>query len=216
MLLNLLDSYPKTKRNISNRLINKELNRKIALKFSKEYFDGDRSHGYGGYKYDGRWIPIAEKIIKHYKLKSGNKVLDVGCAKGFLVKDLMDTCEGLDTYGIDISSYAVKNCHCDVVGRLQVGNALSLPFPDDSFDLVLAINTLHNLPLSHCIKALKEIKRVSKNNKSFIQVDAYSNESQKKSFIDWMLTAKTFGTPQEWENIFSKANYDADYYWTVI
>ena len=58
------------------------------MKFGKEYFDGARIYGYGGYRYDGRWIKIAKSIIKRYKLKKGDKVLDIGCAKGFLMFEL--------------------------------------------------------------------------------------------------------------------------------
>lgn len=216
MLINLLESYPVSRRNINNRLIDKESNRKIALKFGKEYFDGNRSQGYGGYVYDGRWVAIANKFVSYYNLQPGDRVLDIGCAKGFLVKDLIDSCNGLNVLGVDISSYAIKNCHPDVVGKLEVGNATNLPFPNNSFDLVVSINTLHNLPIDLCILALKEISRVSKDNKSFVQVDAYSNESEKQRFTDWMLTAKTYGTEKDWQAIFSDANYKGDYFWTVI
>jgi len=216
MLINLLSTYPTAKRDIKNRLTSKNSNKEIALRFGEEYFDGKRSQGYGGYKYDGRWVPIAKKIIGKYNLKPGNRVLDIGCAKGFLVKDLRDSCPGLEVFGLDISSYAIKNCHEDAIGYLQVGNAVELPFADNSFDLVLSINTLHNLTKSRCITALKEITRISKNKKSFIQVDSYSNEQEKENFINWMLTAKTYGTPAEWKKIFLTAGYDGDYYWTTI
>ena len=216
MLINLLSSYPKTKRIIKSRLIDKDHNRKIALKFDREYFDGKRCYGYGGYKYDGRWIPIAKKIIHHYGLKPKSKILDIGCAKGFLVYDLMKCCKGLDVYGIDISTYAIKNCMKDVAGRLHVGNASNLPFPDNTFDLVLSINTLHNLSKKKCIEGLKEIERVTKNSRAFVQVDSYNNINEKKLFIDWMLTAKTYGPPRFWEKLFQQSGYQGDYFWTFI
>src|SRR5678816_4310885 len=148
--VNLLARYPKARRNIKARLAHKEENRRIALQFGREYFDGTREQGYGGYRYDGRWIPIAEDIVRHFKLRAGDRVLDVGCGKGFLVKDLMKVCPGLEAFGVDISQYAVMNCEREVVGRLHVGNAVQLPFPDRSFDAVLAINTVHNLdPVSY-------------------------------------------------------------------
>lgn len=216
MLLNLLSEYPKAKRKISSRLKNKKFNREIAKKFGKEYFDGPRSQGYGGYKYDGRWVSIAKEIINHYKLGDNSKILDIGCAKGFLVKDLMDISSKIQAYGIDVSEYAIKNCHPNVIGRVHCGNAISLPFPNNSFDFVISINTIHNLSINDCKKALKEIIRVSKSNKYFIQVDAYYNEKDKKKFIDWMLTAKTYGTPEEWLRILDEINYKGDYYWTTM
>ena len=149
--INLLARYPKAKRNIQARLVNKEENRALAMQFGKEYFDGTREQGYGGFKYDGRWVPIAEDIVKHYQLKSGDKVLDIGCAKGFLVKDLMKVCPGLEVFGIDISSYAVMHCESEVIGRLHVGDARHLPFPDNSFKVALSINTIHNFDRPECI-----------------------------------------------------------------
>jgi len=215
-LINLLSNYPKTKRNIKNRLINKDEHRKIALKFEKEYFDGKRATGYGGYYYDGRWISIANKISQYYKLKKKSKILDIGCAKGFLVKDLLDLNKNFDVYGIDVSKYAVSHCHPDVIGRIHIGNATNLPFPDNSFDFVISINTLHNLSRRNVIKAIKEINRVSIDSKAFIQIDAYENDEQREKFINWMLTAKTFGKPEDWYKIFKEADYKGDYYWTII
>ena len=81
----------------------------ISKQFGKDYFDGDRKYGYGGYKYDGRWRPFAEKLISHYGLKPRHKVLDIGCGKGFLVHDFIKALPGLEVAGIDISQYAIAN-----------------------------------------------------------------------------------------------------------
>jgi len=213
--VNLLARYPKSKRNVQARLENKEENRALAMKFDKEYFDGTREQGYGGFKYDGRWIPIAEDIVRHYGLKAGDRVLDIGCAKGFLVKDLMKVCPGLEVFGIDVSSYAVMHCEPEVVGRLHIGDARNLPFPDKSFKVALAINVIHNLTNEECIGAINEITRVTTSG-SYIQVDAYKTEAEKQLFLDWVLTAKTYGTPNFWEEIFKKAEYKGDFYWTIL
>jgi len=213
--INLLRHYPRAVRNISSRMVNKDSNRQIALNFGKEYFDGTREQGYGGYRYDGRWQPIARDLIDHFKLCSGRRVLDVGCAKGFLVKDLMAACAGLEAFGIDISEYAIKNAEPEVVGRLHVGNAINIPFPDNSFDCVISINTIHNLNRDDCIKALKEIERLSPG-RGYIQVDAYRNESERKLFEDWMLTAKTYGKPEDWIEILNEAGYTGKYFWTIL
>ncbi|MCE7530605.1 class I SAM-dependent methyltransferase [Polynucleobacter sp. IMCC 29146] len=213
--INLLARYPKARRNIQARLVNKEENRALAMQFGKEYFDGTREQGYGGFKYDGRWVPIAEDIVKHYQLKAGDKVLDIGCAKGFLVKDLMKICPGLEVFGIDISSYAVMHCEPEVIGRLHVGDARHLPFPDNSFKVALSINTIHNFDRSECIGAIQEMQRVTTHG-GYIQVDSYKSEEDRQLFLDWVLTAKTHGTPQFWEELFKEANYQGDYYWTVL
>ena len=70
-----------TKRDYLARMIDKKVYcMKIAKKYGKEYWDGNRRYGYGGYKYiPGRWRDVAKKLIKFYKLKAGSRVLDVGC-----------------------------------------------------------------------------------------------------------------------------------------
>jgi SAM-dependent methyltransferase len=213
--INLLAKYPKSKRNLKNRVDNKEISREVALRFGREYFDGSREQGYGGYHYDGRWLPIARDIIEHFNLKPGDRVLDVGCAKGFLVHDLMKVVPGIDAYGLDISEYALFSALPEVIGRLHLGNATNLPFPDGSFQAVISINTIHNLNRDDCIGALREIERVSMGG-SYIQVDAYTNPDEKKAFEDWMLTAKTYGTPDDWQVIFKEAGFTGDYYWTIF
>jgi len=213
--VNLLARYPKSKRNVQARLENKEENRALAMKFDKEYFDGTREQGYGGFKYDGRWIPIAEDIVRHYDLKAGDRVLDIGCAKGFLVKDLMMVCPGLEVFGIDVSTYAVMNCEPEVIGRLHIGDARKLPFPDKSFKTALAINVIHNLTNEECLSAINEITRVATSG-SYIQVDAYKSDDERQLFLDWVLTAKTHGTPKFWQEMFKNAGYSGDYYWTVL
>jgi len=213
--VNLLARYPKAKRNIKARTLHKEENRRIALQFGKEYFDGTREQGYGGYRYDGRWIPIAEDMVRHFGLSAGQRVLDVGCGKGFLVKDLMKVCPGLEVFGLDISAYAVLNAEPEVIGRLHIGNAVKLPFPDRSFDAVIAINTVHNLERAGCVQALREIERVSRGC-SYIQVDAYRSPEERKLFEDWMLTARTYGMPEDWREILKEAGYTGDYYWTIL
>lgn len=213
--VNLLARYPKSKRNVKARVGNKEENRALAMKFGKEYFDGTREQGYGGFRYDGRWVPIAEDIVRHFGLKAGDRVLDIGCAKGFLVKDLMKVCPGLEVFGIDISDYAVMNCEPEVVGRVHVGDAMHLPFPDESFKVALSINTVHNLDRGGCITALQEMQRVAPTG-GYVQVDAYRNSAEEKVFLDWVLTARTHGTPEQWMKLLQEAGYRGDYFWTIL
>lgn len=182
----------------------------IAKKYGQEYFDGDRNHGYGGYRYDGRWVPVAEAMAKHYKLQPGARILDIGCGKGFLVHDFMKVLPGSEAFGIDISEYAITHAMPEVKDHLRVGNAVSLPHPDKSFDLVVAINTLHNLRLPELERALLEIERVGKQNK-YIVMDSYRNEREKVNLLAWQLTCECFFTPQEWEWVFEKCGYTGDY-----
>ena len=212
--INLLRSLPKGKRNVKMRSTAKtDEHIRISRQYGQMYFDGPREYGYGGYEYDGRWIPVAKDIVKHFNLSKGDKVLDVGCGKGFLVKDLL----GLDinAYGVDISKYAIKHCEKEVVERLTIGSADNLEFEDNSFDAVISINTIHNLPRAKCLKAVQEIERLAPG-KGFIQVDSYRNKKQKEIFESWVLTAKYYGYPEEWKELYNAAGYTGFYYWTII
>lgn len=215
--VNLLNLYPKAKRDIKARNANKTDDIiAISRQYGQEYFDGDRKYGYGGYYYDGRWVPIAERIVEHFNLKPGMRVLDIGCAKGFLMKDLMQVCPGLEVYGLDISRYALMHCEPEVIGRIHLGTAGDpLPFPDESFDAVISINALHNLDRDVCVGALKEIERIAPG-KAYVQVDAYRNETEKQLFLEWVLTAHTHFYPEGWIELFEEAGYTGDYYWTIV
>lgn len=213
--INLLRHYPRSKRKMERPRSLDSANREIALKFGAEYFDGKREQGYGGYRYDGRWVPIAQDIVRHFGLKSGSRVLDVGCAKGFLAKDLMAVCPGLQVYGLDISEYAIRHGEPEMMGHCVVGTADRLPFRNGSFDVVLSINTLHNLERDRFIQALREMERLAPGH-GYIQVDAYRNEAERDIFMGWVLTARTFLKPEEWVKIFAEAGYRGDYYWTIL
>lgn len=188
---------------------------RAAAKFEREYFDGRREEGYGGYVYDGRWIPIARDIVNHFKLTKCSKILDIGCAKGFLVKDLMSVCPGLEVFGLDISRYATAHAEPEARDRLVVGTADALPFADDTFDAVVAINTLHNLEGSRLKTALREIERLAPG-RAYVQVDAYRTEAERDVFLGWVLTAVTFLKPEEWTTLFAEVGYTGDYNWTIL
>lgn len=214
--INLLSAIPKTKRNIEAREDAKDPEVvRISKEYGQMYFDGPRDYGYGGYKYDGRWVPVAKDIIAHFGLKPGDRVLDVGCAKGFLVNDLIEALPGLEVYGLDISEYALMNCHENVVGRLHLGSADSLPFPDGSFDAVISLDCVHNLPRERAKVALQEIQRLS-GGKAFVRVDSYRTPEQKAIFESWVLTAEFHDYPEGWLKLFEEAGYTGDYYWTII
>lgn len=202
-------------RPIATRKKAKDESRTLALQFGREYFDGTREQGYGGYRYDGRWIPVARRAIAHWGLQPGDRVLDIGCAKGFFVKDLRDVLPGLDAIGVDISNYALLNAHPDVTPHLFKASCDELPFPDSSFAAVFAINTIHNLDQAGCARALREIERVCPG-RGFVQVDAYRTETERELFLDWMLTAKTFDTPAGWQGIFEAEGYKGEYWWTIL
>jgi ubiquinone/menaquinone biosynthesis C-methylase UbiE len=214
--IDLLSKYPQSKRNVKERSSNiSESQRKIARQYGKEFFDGDRLYGYGGFNYDPRfWRPVIPDLLSHFDLTAKMGVLDIGCAKGFLIFDFLQRLPGVNIKGIDISEYAIGNAHPEVKHLLAVANAKALPFPDNHFDVVISINTIHNLSRHECIRALQEIERVGKG-RSFITVDAYRDEVEQQRMMDWALTAKTILHVDDWIALFDEAGYTGDYYWFI-
>jgi len=214
--IDLLKNYPKTKRDLKQRAESKtDKDRAIARQFGKEFFDGDRNHGYGGFSYMSRfWQPVIPTFQEYFGLNENSSVLDVGCAKGFMLFDMRELIPNIIVRGIDVSPYAIENSKEEVKEFLNVADARDLPFEDNSFDVVISINTIHNLEKNECAKALQEIERVSRG-KSFITVDAYRNEEEKEAMFAWNLTAKTIMSVDEWIAFFDEVGYTGDYYWFI-
>jgi ubiquinone/menaquinone biosynthesis C-methylase UbiE len=186
---------------------------------------------------------VAEVLKKTYNISSKSAVLDIGCAKGFLLYDLRELTH-CDVKGMDISSYAIShalegfgdyqskrvpNLNSDqsqglerlardeLLPNMIIGSADRLPWADNSFDLVLSINTAHNLCLLSCTDSIKEMIRVCKDKKSmFIQLDAFRNDSERSTMENWNLTAKTILSVEEWLHLFKQIDYKGDYFWTTF
>ncbi len=214
--INLMDLYPRSQRPIEDRARRiTEEQRAIARQFGKEFFDGDRLYGYGGYHYHPRfWQATVRRFRDYYDLAENARVLDVGCAKGFLLHDFKELMPDLIISGIDISEYAIRHAPETVKPFLSVGNAKELPYEDNSFDLVISINTVHNLPLKDCMQALREIQRVSRAY-AFLTVDAWRTEEERRRLMKWNLTALTYMHVDDWRALFTEVGYTGDYYWFI-
>lgn len=212
--INLLKKYPTTKRNLQEASVERtDEVRKVARRFDKEFFDGERKYGYGGYSYHPKyWTNVVKDFIDHYQLKDGSRILDVGCGKGFMIYEFLKANENFVVKGIDISNYAIDNSIDEIKDKVSVGNAKNLEFEDNEFDLVISINTVHNLEFNECIQALQEIERVSKKDK-YVILDAYKNDNEKDRMFKWNLTAKTILHIDEWKKLFHECGYTGDYYW---
>ena len=182
----------------------------VAKQYGKDYWDGDRKYGYGGYSYDGRWRQVAQEMAEHYGLQPGAKVLDVGCGKAYLLYEFTQVVPGLEVSGIDISEYAIDHAKEEVKPYLRVGNATSLPYEDNSFDLVFSLTTLHNLYVHELRQAIQEIERVGKQHKH-IMVESYRNENEMANMLYWQLTCRSFYAPEEWEWFMADSGYTGDY-----
>jgi cyclopropane fatty-acyl-phospholipid synthase-like methyltransferase len=213
--INLLDCLPQTKRDPKARAAAKTAeDRAIAKRFDRDFFDGERRHGYGGYRYDGRWLPVARRIVEYYKLPPNAAILDVGCAKGFLMHDFLQVLPQATVRGLDVSAYARDQAYGNTREIIDLGSAEKLPYPDKSFDLVISINSIHNLPLEKCKQALREMERVSRAHK-FISVDAWHTEEERLRLLDWILTAETYLHVDDWHKLFREVGYTGDAWWFI-
>lgn len=213
--INLLDTHPKTVRDYDKRALEKtpEIIR-LAKKFGEDFFDGDRKYGYGGYKYDGRWKSVVKRMKKYYNLPNDAAILDIGCGKGFMLHDFKELMPNSTVAGVDISTYAIENAMPTVKHSLEVASAEKLPYSDNTFDLVISVNTIHNLPKEQLIQALREIQRVCKGH-SYITVDAWRNETERDNLFKWVLTAETMLHVDDWVELFDEIGYTGDYWWFI-
>ncbi|MEQ8666531.1 MAG: class I SAM-dependent methyltransferase [Rhodospirillales bacterium] len=213
--IDLMSRYPKSVRAdiTAERVQVSEEDRRIARQFGWEYFDGPRRLGMGGYHYNPKFFtPVVEDMIAHYGLTDESSILDVGCAKGFMLHDFRQALPGCTIAGIDISTYCLENAMETVAGDLQCASCDDLPFEDDSFDLVISIATIHNLDVEGVKRSLREIMRVSRKH-AFIKVNGYRTTEERDALEAWNLVARTILPVEEWEAIFDEVGYTADYYW---
>ncbi len=213
--IDLMDRYPKSQRAdiIAERVQVSEEDRRIARQFGREYFDGPRRLGLGGYHYNPKYFkPVVERMIDYYGLTNDSSVLDVGCAKGFMLHDFKEALPELTVAGVDVSDYCLENALPSIKPWLRHASCDSLPYPDKSFDLVISIATIHNLDVEGVKRSLREIMRVSKKY-AFIKVNGYRTEQEHEELEKWNLVAKTILPVDEWKRVFAETGYTGDYYW---
>lgn len=211
-LLNVITPlHKKTKRDYIGRMVDDKVHcMKVACKYDKDYWDGQRRYGYGGYKYDGRWKAVAQKLIEIYDLKGKCSILDVGCGKGFLLYELKCLLPDARLSGFDSSRYAIENSKEEIRPYIFEHKAQQdYPFADKEFDLVISITTLHNLPIDDLKTALSQIERVGKNK--YIAVESFRNERELFNLQCWALTCRAFFSSQEWCWLFKQFGYSGDY-----
>lgn len=215
MEINLLDTHPKTNRDYDKRALEKtpEIIR-IAKQFGKDFFDGDRKCGYGGYVYDGRWKTVVRRMKEFYHLSETAAILDIGCGKGFMLHDFKELMPDCTLAGIDVSAYAIENAMPSVKPFLEIASAERLPYPDKTFDLVISVNSIHNLPIDLLKTALREVERVCRSS-SYITVDAWRNEEERQNLYKWVLTAETMMHVDDWKKLFDEVGFTGDYWWFI-
>jgi SAM-dependent methyltransferase len=201
-----------TKRDYVSRMMDEKVHCMLKAKeYEFDYWDGDRRHGYGGYKYmPGRWEPVAQSLIQQYNLKAGSKVLDMGCGKGFLLYEMKLLQPDLQICGIDISKHGLTEAKEEIMPFLfHCGVQNPLPFGDQEFDLVLSLGTFHNLRIFELKVALGEMERVGRQG--YLMLESYRNEQELFNLQCWALTAESFFDVSEWIWLYNKFGYTGDY-----
>tara|TARA_B110000259_G_scaffold157275_1_gene179121 strand:- start:1768 stop:2427 length:660 start_codon:yes stop_codon:yes gene_type:complete len=212
--MSLFDPKYFIKKSKVNRVVERKIENKfIAWKLGKDYYDGDRNNGYGGFTYDGRWLKLLPRIIKKYKLKENSKILDLGCKKGFIMKDLKILLPKAKIYGIEDHIYPINNAEKEIKKNIIFSKYYKIPFKKNYFDLVIGFSSIYKYNFYDVVKTINEINRVSK--KSFITVASYSNQKEKELFEKWTLLGSTFLHKKEWKKMFKILNYEGDYYFTT-
>ena len=189
-------------------------NRMIAFRLDREYYDGDRANGYGGFRYDGRWRQIIPDIIERYQLTSRSKVLDIGCKKGFFLHDLKKMLPGVQAKGVENHPYPFEQAMATVKNDLILAPYQNLPFNDHEFDFVMAFASIYMLNLRDVMGCLREIQRVGKGH-SYITLGAYRTDEERRLFLDWTLLGTTVLHVDEWLAVFKETGYTGDYFFTT-
>lgn len=189
-------------------------NRIAAWRLDKEYYDGARENGYGGFRYDGRWLKIMPNIIRRYGLTPSSSVLDIGCKKGFLMHDLKMALPGIMVKGIENHPYPIEQAMAPIRDDIILSDYERLPFADHAFDFVMAYASIYMLTLRGVRDALSEIERVGKG-KSYVTVGAYHDKEERDLLLQWTLIGTTILHVDEWLEVFKEAGYTGDYYFTT-
>ena len=203
--------HQKTSRDYVSRMADEKVHCMLkAREYEFDYWDGDRRYGYGGYKYDGRWSPVAQQIIATYGLSNDSKILDVGCGKAHLTYELKLLLPEADIRGFDISKHGIGDAPEGIRPHLFNYRAQdAYPFGDDAFDFVMSLGCVHNLRVFELKTALAEIERVGKQ--AYIMMESYRNEQELFNLQCWALTCESFFDAAEWIWLYDHFGYTGDY-----
>lgn len=194
--VNLLDQMPQPEsRIVGSRTIEHRI---IASYRGREFFDGDRNCGYGGYVDDGRWGPVAERMIEFYKLKEGSRITQLNCEKGFLLAEFKK--RDMHAIGVETSDYARYKAD----PKLEIYKTVH-----GLHDLLIAIGVVYTGSISDAICALHAIQEHCFH--SFITLAAYDSEDDLRLMRKWSLLGTTILRKDEWVEVMKHANYTGDY-----
>jgi len=171
--------------------------------YDREYFEGKKGEYRFSYteSFVGSAIQDVANIYRAWWIKTfinPKTCLDVGCGTGKLVYFLRKL--GIEAYGIDISEYALERAEKGVKPYLKEGDIVKIPYPDNSFDLVVTIDVLEHIERQEIKKALTETVRVAKKwvlHKVYTAENKWINFFHAKDHSHFSLHHQSF-----WINIF--------------
>jgi len=208
---NVLGAYPtsSTKRVIQRgqRGLQERL---IASERDSRFFDGERNYGYGGLKYDGRWQNVAESFINKFNLHRYSRILQIQTEKGFLIHEFGKILGQDSILGTEDSNYALEHLHGFASGRVLLASPVTLPFPDNTFDLVICLGVTYTQNLGGAVAVLREIERVSRGA-SFITVANAESERDHELMREWSLLGNLIFSEEDWLTIFHYAGFTGSY-----
>lgn len=216
MEIDFFSSSPKRSANKKKNLLKRK--KQITaeyLKYGKDYFDNPNlGIGYGSYKYDGRYANVVKNLIEYYHLKPGMRVLEIGCAKGYILIEFHKL--GISVVGCDISKYALQNSHPNISKNLILHDLrTNLPFADNIFDLVFGKEVLLHVKEEFLPNVIKECMRVSKTN-VFFEIQVARNAKEINYMEQWDPTYNNPKKPDWWLNLFKKLNYNGDWHFKFL
>lgn len=177
------------------------------LNYGYDYFDNsDYGIGYGGYSYDGRYASSVELIAKEFDLAPGMQILEVGCAKGFILYEFFK--QGYHVQGVDLSEYATANTPAEISEKISCASSTDLAFADDSFDFSFSKEMLPHLAEPDIDKAVNELMRVTKGNQIFLEIQVATSDSSSELIRKWDDTHQTIKKPAWWLNKLNQLDFD--------
>ena len=205
---NLLGEYPSPEkpRYVGSNL--RTINHRIVATYrDKNFFDGDRNFGYGGFKYDGRWKQVARNCVELFDLKLESNILHINCDFGFLLHDIKEINNTYNCFGTEMSRYAIDNSMKSIKDSITYTRPVDIDFKENFFNLTIALGVVYMLTLSDAINLLKKITYITKKNNSFITLATYSNDEDTELFNNWTLGGNLCLKREEWQVVFDEANY---------
>jgi SAM-dependent methyltransferase len=211
-LMNLVTPlHKRTQRDYVTRMVDEKVHCMLKAKeYEFDYWDGDRRFGYGGYSYDGRWKPVAEQMMEQYGLSGDSRILDVGCGKAHVLRELQILLPDAELVGFDISKHGIGDAPEEIREHLTLYRAQdAYPYGDDHFDLVISMGCLHNLRVFELKSALAEVERVGRQK--YVMLESYRSEEELFNLQCWALTCESFFDTAEWIWLYEHFGYSGDY-----